>query len=234
MHFARVPRLAGPLAGPLVGLLLVATACSGAGETEVPPEERLAAAKTVLDETPGVTLSIEADRLPQGVTGLSSGEGVATHDPAFEGTLEVTGSGVTANVAVVAVDGVVWAQLPFRQDFVEIDPADYGAPDPAELMATEGGLSSLLSEAEGVEEGEQTRDGEAVLTTYTGTVPGEAVGALLPSADAGADFDAEFSIDGEDRLTRVELTGPFYPDTEDVTYVVGLRDYGTEKEIVAP
>lgn len=218
----------------LVPILLALSACSGAGEPEVSPAERLAAAKTVLDETPGLTLSIEADQLPAGVTGLSAGEGVATHDPAFEGTLEVAGSGVSAEVAVVAVDGVVWAQLPFRQDFVEIDPADYGAPDPAALMATEGGLSSLLTQADGVEEGEQTRDGETVLTTYTGTVPGEAVGALLPSADPDADFEAVFSIDGEDQLTRVELTGPFYPDADDVTYVVGLRDYGTEKEIVAP
>lgn len=217
----------------LVPLLAVA-ACSGSGEPEVSPEERLAAAKTVLDETPGLTLSIETDELPAGVTGLLSGEGVATHDPAFEGTLEVFGSGLSAKVDVVAVDGEVLAQLPFRQDFVAIDPADYGAPDPAELMATDGGLSSLLTEAEDVEEGEQTRDGETVLTTYTATVPGEAVGALLPSADAAADFDAVFSVDDEDRLTRVELTGPFYPDAEDVTYVVGLADYGTEKKIVAP
>ncbi len=218
----------------LVPLLLAATACSGAGEPEVSPEERLAAAKTVLDETPGLTLSIETDELPAGVTGLLSGEGVATHDPAFEGTLEVSASGLNAKVDVVAVDGEVLAQLPFRQDFVAIDPADYGAPDPAELMATEGGLSSLLTAAEDVEEGEQTRDGESVLTTYTGTVPGDAVAALLPSADASADFDAVFSVDDEDRLTRVELTGPFYPDADDVTYVVGLADYGTEKKIVAP
>lgn len=218
----------------LVPLLLAVTGCSGSGEPAVAPEERLAAAKKVLDGTPGLTLSIEADELPPGVTGLSAGEGVATHDPAFEGTLKVAGSGVSAEVAVVAVDGQVFAQLPFRKDFVPIDPADYGAPDPAELMATEGGLSSLLTTAEGVEEGERVREGETVLATYTGTVPGDAVGALLPSADPEADFDAVFSIDGEDRLTRVELTGPFYPDSNDVTYVVGLSDYGTEKEIVAP
>ena len=222
------------LLAPLLVPLLALSACSGSGEPEASPDERLAAAKTVLDETPGLTLSIEADKLPAGVTGLLSGEGVATHDPAFEGTLEVSGSGISAQVEVVAVDGEVLAQLPFRQDFVPIDPADYGAPDPAELMSTEGGLSSLLTAAEDVEEGEQTRDGETVLTTYTGTVPGDAVGALLPSADPEADFDAVFSIDGEDQLTRVELTGPFYPDADDVTYVVGLSDYGTEKEIVAP
>lgn len=218
----------------LVPLLLAAAGCSGSGESDVPPEERLAAAKTVLDETPGLTLSIETEKLPAGVTGLLSGEGVATHDPAFEGTLEVSASGLNAQVDVVAVDGEVHAQLPFRQDFVPIDPASYGAPDPAELMATEGGLSSLLTAAEDVEEGEQARDGETVLSTYTATVPGDAVGALLPSADASADFDAVFSVDDEDRLTRVELTGPFYPDADAVTYVVGLADYGTEKKIVAP
>jgi lipoprotein LprG len=222
------------LAPLLVPLLLVLAACSGSGEPEAAPQERLAAAKTVLDETPGLTLSLEADRLPPGISGLSAGEGVATHAPAFEGTLEVSVAGVPAAVEVVAVDGVVYAQLPFRQDFTEIDPREYGAPDPAELMATEGGLSSLLTDAQDVEEGEQTRDGESVLTTYTGTVPGSSVAALLPSAEPDADFDAVFSLDSEDRLTRVELTGPFYPDAEDVTYVVGLSDYGTDKEIVAP
>lgn len=218
----------------LVPTLLAMTSCSGSDTPDVAPQERLTAAKTVLDETSGLTLSIEADELPPGVTGLVAGEGVATHGPAFEGTLQVSGSGVSADVEVVAVDGEVLAKLPFRQDFVAIDPADYGAPDPADLMATEGGLSSLLTAAQEVKEGDRTRDGDTVLTTYVGTVPGDAVGALLPSADPAADFDAEFSIDDEDRLTRVELTGPFYPDAVDVTYVVGLSDYGTEKEIVAP
>jgi lipoprotein LprG len=217
-----------------LALVLALAGCSGSAESDQAPDERLAAAKTVLDETPGLTLSLEADPLPPGVNGLVSGEGVATHAPAFEGTLEVSVAGVPAGVEVVAVDGVVHAKLPFRRDFVEIDPADYGAPDPAELMSTEGGLSSLLTDVQEPEEGTQTRDGETVLTTYTGTVPGSSVAALLPSADPAADFDAVFSLDDEDRLTRVELTGPFYPGSDDVTYVVGLSDYGTDQEIVAP
>ena len=94
---------------------------------------------------------------------------------------------------MVAVDGVVYAKLPFTTQFVDDRPGRLRRPDPADLMDAEGGLSSLLTAAEDVEEGEQVRDGDDVLTTYTGTVPGEAVAAIIPSAAADADFDASFT-----------------------------------------
>jgi lipoprotein LprG len=209
--------------------------CSGAdSSSEGTPEERLAAAKTTLDDTSGVHIRLAADSLPKGVNGLLSADGVGTHDPAFEGTIKVAASGITADAAVVAVGGVVQAKLPFTTKFVPIDPADYGAPDPADLMNAEGGLSSLLTAAEGVEEGEQVRDGDAVLTKYTATVPGEAVASVIPSAAADADFDASFTIDDSDRLDEVVLTGPFYPDADEVTYTVDFVEYGIDKDIAAP
>lgn len=221
------------LAGALLAALALA-GCSGGQESDRSPEERLAAAKVALDETSGVRIVLAAESLPPGVEGLLSADGVGTHDPAFEGALKVAASGVTADVDVVAVAGVVHARLPFRKDFVEIDPADYGAPDPADLMSTEGGLSSLLTAAEDVTAGDQVRDGDAVLTELTGTVPGSAVTALVPSADAGAGFDARFTLDDADRLDTVELTGPFYPGAAEVTYTVELVEYDVEQEIVAP
>ena len=135
---------------------------------------------------------------------------------------------------MVAVDGVVHAKLPFTTKFVEIDPADYGAPDPADLMSTQDGLSSLLTAAEGVEKGKQVRDGDEVLSQIVGTVPGSAVRAVIPSASAKADFDATFTLDDANQLTRVVLTGPFYPDAGDVTYTVDLEKYGVQKDITAP
>ena len=39
-----------------------------------------------------------------------------------------------ADASVVAVDGVVYAKLPFTTKYTDIKPADYGAPDPADLM----------------------------------------------------------------------------------------------------
>jgi lipoprotein LprG len=208
--------------------------CSTGGESSLEPEQRLAAAKTALDDTSGVQLQLAADALPQGVSGLVSAQGTATHDPAFDGTIKVSASGITADAEVVAVDGVVHAKLPFTTKFVEIDPADYGAPDPAALMSTQDGLSSLLTAAQGVEEGKQVRDGDTVLSQIVGTVPGDAVRAVIPSASQDADFDATFTLDDANQATRVVLTGPFYPDAGDVTYTVDLEKYGVHKDIRAP
>jgi lipoprotein LprG len=222
------------LATLLVGVVATLTACSGPGEPEVSPEKTLAAAKRNLDETSGVRIGLATEKLPTGVNGLLNAKGVGTHDPAFEGDIKVAASGVTADAAVVATDGVVYAKLPFTSRFVEIDPADYGAPDPADLMNSEGGLSSLLTEAEDVQKGDDVRDGETVLSSFTGTVPGEAVAAVIPSATASADFDATFTVTDEDRLAKAVLTGPFYPKTDDITYTVTFDDYGIEQDIVAP
>jgi lipoprotein LprG len=214
---------------------LALSSCSGAdGAPERTPEETLAAAKTVLDDTTGVHITLATDKLPKGVNGLLSAEGIGTHDPAFEGAIKVASAGITADAEVVAVDGVVFAKLPFTTKFVEVDPADYGAPDPADLMSSEGGLSTLLTSAESVEEGEQVRDGGVVLSKFTGTVPGDVVAAIIPSASPDADFEASFTVDDSDQLDQVVLTGPFYPDADAVTYTVDFDQYGVEKDIAAP
>ena len=143
-------------------------------------------------------------------------------------------NGITAKADVIAVDDTVYAVLPFTTDYTEIDPADYQAPDPAVLMSTDGGLSSLLTAAEDLEAGEDVRDGEEVLSTFAGTVPGDAVARVIPSAQADADFDATFTVDDGNQLTRVVMSGPFYPGTDPVTYTIDFDEYGTEKDIQAP
>lgn len=228
-------RTAAAFAATALAAALAVSGCSGGDSAGAEtPTERLAAAKSHLDDTSGVHIELATDKLPSGVDGLLSADGIGTHDPAFEGTIKVAASGITADAAVVAVDGVVHAKLPFTTKFVPIDPADYGAPDPADLMSSDGGLSSLLTAAEDVEEGKQVRDGDAVLSTFSGTVPGAAVAAVIPSASADADFDATFTVDDEDQLARVVLTGPFYPEADEVTYTVSFDDYGTDKDIQAP
>ncbi len=219
------------LATPL--LLLATVACSSDSD-EMSPDEALASAKEQLDETSGVELSLSTDSLPAGVDGVLEATGTGTRAPAFEGELTVRIQSVTVDVPVVAVDGVVYAELPFTSKFSEIDPSDYDAPDPAQLMDPEAGISSWLTAATGVETGEQTRDGEDVLTGYTGTLPGAAVADVIPSADVDADFPATFFLDDAQQLRRVEVTGPFYAGGADVAYTVSLDRYGAEKEIVRP
>jgi len=216
-------------------LAVTVTGCTnGSAGADQSPEEVLAAAKTELDETSGVHVSLATEKLPPAVDGILSAEGVGTHDPAFDGELVVATGGITADVSVVAVDGTVYAKLPFTSEFVEIDPASYSAPDPAALMRPEGGLSSLLTAAEGLEEGDPVREKEQVLTEYTGTVPGDAVATIIPSAAPTSDFDATFTVADDDRLAEAELTGPFYPEADDVTYTISFDEYGTTQDITAP
>ncbi len=224
----------------VAGLALVTaislSACSDSGsqEADQSPAEVLAEAKRNLDDTSGVHVVLATEQLPKGVNGVVSADGIGTHAPAFEGDLQVASGGITADAAVVAVDNVVYAKLPFTTSFAEIDPADYGAPDPAELMSTDAGLSSLLTEAADVEEGEPERSGETVVTTFTGTVPGDVVAAIIPSASAEDTFHATFTITEDGLLNEAVLAGPFYPDAEDVTYTIEFDEYDTDKEITAP
>ena len=218
----------------LATTLLATAACSGDSRSDVLPTDRLATAKELLDATSGVHVVLSTPRLPRGVTGLLRAEGDGTHAPAFEGKIKVMASGVAADADVVAVDGTVYAWLPFTTGFVEVDPADYGAPDPAELMTADRGLSSLLAAAEDVVPGKQRRDGKRVLDSYHATLPGDAVARVIPSATAEADFDASFTVDDQDRLAEAVLTGPFYGDAEDVTYTIAFDDYGSSPTITAP
>ncbi len=219
----------------LLALVVSLTACSGGkDDSGASPEDTLAAAKKHLDDTSGLTIGLSTPELPSGVNGLLQANGVATHDPAFKGTIKVAASGITADADVVALDGEVHAKLPFTSKFVPIDPGDYSAPDPADLMNADGGLSSLLTAAQDVQAGKQVREGKVVLTSYSGTVPGKAVAQVIPSADASATFDATFTVTDDDELTKAVLTGPFYAQGGDVTYTITFADYGSKPTITKP
>jgi lipoprotein LprG len=217
-----------------VSVLTLGACSEDDAKSSATPEEVLADAKAALDDTPGVSISLTTDELPPGLDGLLAAEGVGTHQPAFEGDITVSLSGLSVDAPVVAVDGEVFAQLPFTTSFTKINPDEYGAPDPAQLMDTENGLSAWLTEVQDVTEGDQTRDGEQVLTSYSGMLPGAAVADVIPSAKSDADFAATFRIDDEGFLTTAEVSGPFYGDQGEVDYTITLSDYGSTEEITRP
>ncbi len=222
-----------PLAPSLLLAVLVLVGCGGGSTTE-DPEDALAGAKKALDDTSGVTISLETATLPDGVDGILEANGVGTHAPAFDGELAVSVDDLSVKVPVVAVEGKVFAKLPFTQKFVDVDPGDYGAPDPADLMDPAGGISAWLTAATGVEAGEQVREGDKVLTTYDGTVPGTAIADVIPSADSSARFPATFRVDDDGRLDSADISGPFYGDQGTVDYTLTLSGYGTQQDITAP
>jgi lipoprotein LprG len=219
------------------GLWLVA-ACSddqGSVAEGRSPEQVMELAKTTLDETSGVNLSLRTSDLPAGVTGVKAATGLGVHPAAFEGSLTVVLSGTDFEVPVIAVDDKVYAQIPLTPGWSDVDPADYGAPDPSRLMSPDEGFSALLPATEGLQESESVRggpDNKEVLTEFTGTVPDDAVKNILPGAEG--DFDATYTVSAEGELREAALTGVFYPDTESMTYTIGFEDYGTEKKIAAP
>ncbi len=222
----------------LAATALTLTSCSddGGGVAEGrTPEEVLELARTTLDETSGVRLALTTEDLPDGVSGVTSATGVGTHAPAFEGTIGVVLAGANVDVPIVAVDGKVHAQIPFTPGWSDVDPDEYGAPDPAQLFSTDDGLSALLPATEDVEEGDSVRggaDNKEVLTEYTGTVPGDVVSNVIPSAEG--DVDATYTITAEGELREAVLTGSFYPDADSMTYSLELDDYGSDPEISAP
>jgi len=213
-------------------------ACTGddGGSTEGDDlDARMESARSVLDEAESIDLRLTTDALPDGVQGLLDADGVGNHDPAFEGTVSVVAGGLgSIDADVIAVDGDVYAELPFTGGFAPIDPAQYGAPDPAALLAADGGVSGWLTEADDLASEGESRDGEDVLTAVSGTLPGDVVAALIPSADESADFAVEFRLTDDDVLRDATITGPFYPEGGDVTYDLTVDASDEAVDISAP
>jgi lipoprotein LprG len=220
-----------------LALLILPTACSGGGggdnKGDGTPADVLAAAKHSLDETSGVHIVLSTDKLAP-KNGVLKADGIGTHQPAFEGSIDVVAAGFKATVPVVAVNGVVYATLPFTKKYVDIEPGDYSAPDPAVLMDPDKGLSTWLTKASGATKGDQERDGSDILTTYTAKVPGDVVAQTIPSADDSATFSAKFAVDNDGLLRSAEVTGPFYKGSDSMTYTVAFSDYDTKKTVETP
>jgi lipoprotein LprG len=222
--------IAAVLAGsPLLG------GCSDDSSDATPDElaDRLAAAKTQLDDAASIEFELAADDLPDDVTGLLEAEGTGTHDPAFEGNVSVSAMG-GVDADVIAVGDDVWAQISFSPSYIPVDPTELGAPNPATLFDPDDGVSTFLTSTDDLEAGEESRDGELVLTTVTGSLPGDVVQRLIPSADESADFDVEYRITDDDALHDAVMVGPFYGDAGDITYTMSLSASDESVEIIAP
>lgn len=229
-------RAASALAVVLAVVSLSVTACSGDSSDSGPTAaQALAEAKKHLDDTSGVRIGLSTDNLPDGVTGVQNAEGVGTHAPAFDGKITVVLSGQAFEVPVVAVDRKVYVQLPLTPGWQDIDPSDYGAPDPAQLMSPDHGFSALLAHTTDLKKGDSVRGGEKndeVLTEYSGKVGADVVRDVIPTASG--DFDATYTITDGGELRSAHLTGVFYKDSDPMSYTVTFEDYGTTKDITAP
>lgn len=223
---------------PATAVVLVVSlaACSGSDDAPSPDlslEERLAEAKVAFDEAEFIDFTLGTDSLPEGLPGLLSAEGTGTHDPAFTGKVDVETGAVPLNdTNLIAVDGLVYVDVPFI-GWTDLDPSDYGAPDPAGLMDNESGISALFTATEELTEGDSERDGETVLTSIEGTIPGTAVAEVFPSSGAEP-FDVTYTLSDENMMEGAEITGPFYAGSANVTYTLDLDLDGESVDIEAP
>jgi lipoprotein LprG len=218
----------------VLAVAVVTTGCGGKSSHE-DPSAALKTAQQKLEETSGVSLSLSTDDLPDGVQGLKSASGTVTDAPAYDGTLGVVTSIGSFSVPVKSLDGKVYAQIPLTPGWSEVNPADYGAPDPADLLSGDKGVPSLLSATSDPKSGKDVRGGtgnKEVLSTYTGTVPGSAVSSIIPGATGS--FDATYAVTSDGELRQAALTGVFYAGHPANTYTLVVTDYGTSKDITAP
>ena len=140
----------------LAGVLMTA-GCGGGSSSDGDPATALKTAQQKLEDTSGVTVSLSTDDLPEGVQGLKSASGTVTDAPAFDGSLGVVTQIGSFSVPVKSVDGKVYAQIPLTPGWSEVDPADYGAPDPARLVSADQGVPSLLAATQDPQNGKDIR-----------------------------------------------------------------------------
>lgn len=216
-------------------IALVLVGCSSQPEpTAIDPATRLATAKQRADAAGSVHLVLTSRDLPADAAGVLGAEGSGTNrPPAFAGTFKVRFKGIEGDTQVVATGGEIWLKLPFAPTMVKADIAAFGAPDPASLMAPQGGITSLLTSTTGATEGEDVREGTEVLSTVTGKVPGSAVRSMLHTGDDRQEFDATYGLTAEGDLRKATVTGPFFPGGRS-TYEVTLDRYGEPVDIRRP
>ena len=219
----------------LLAVLVLGAGCGGGSSSDTDPADALATAQQKLEDTSGVSLSLTTNDLPEGVQGLRSASGTVTAAPAYDGILGVVTDVGSFSVPVKAVGGTVYARIPLTLGWSSVDPGDYGAPDPSQLISADKGVPSLLAATTEPKDGREIRggpDNKDVLQTYTGTVPASAVSAIIPGATGP--FSATFALASDGELRQVELTGLFYAGGPANTYTLMLTDYGTSKDITAP
>ncbi|TCC25202.1 LppX_LprAFG lipoprotein [Kribbella speibonae] len=193
--------------------------------------------KKTIDEAASVHIVLTGRDLPDNAQTLASGDGVATHAPAFKGKLTVRSSGSPIDADVVAVGNKVYAKVSFSPSYIELTPAQLaglGAPDPAILLDPAKGLTAVLPTLKDAKVKGETREGSKVLTEVTGSVEGKSLQGIFPKAPADQSFPSTFKIDKDSKqLVSATITGPFYTGATS-SYDVTLDKYGEKIEITKP
>lgn len=219
------------LAGPVA-----LAACSGTKAAPEPsPAAVLAAAKAKLDKTPAVTIALTSTNVPPKANGVSAASGtglISSTAPSFKGSVTATVNGLTGNVPVISIGEDAWIKL-FTPEFTKADLSTLGAPNPSHLFDSTSGISSLLAQTKNPTRGDQVRQGQEILQTYTGTLPSAPVTSLLLLGKGAPDFAVAYGIADSGELRTATLTGQFYTGKTS-TYRLVVKDYGKTIAITRP
>lgn len=213
-------------------LLLLVSACGG---SSIDATSLLKTTKSVLDATPSFHFVLTSANVTGSGAQLTGGSGDMKRPDSMSGVLQVSVFGLALSVHAVSVGGTFSVKLPTGSGFTTANPSDYGFADPAKLIDTNSGLSSLLLKCQSPQvESDDRYNGEA-LHEIGCSLPGSAVAALLTSADASKSVAATFGIDtSSNQLRRVVLTGPFISKSTDTTYTLVLTNYGENVSVTPP
>ncbi|BEP16277.1 hypothetical protein acdb102_45880 [Acidothermaceae bacterium B102] len=199
------------------------------------PLALLREAKAAIDATSGVHFTLVGAQVPSGASGVTSGEGDAGRPDVFQGSLVVSGAGLSGTVKIISTGGIVYAKLSLLPGYHKINPKSYGFGDPGTFIDPDKGLSSLLAAPTSATYESQTRVDGVVLDRVKAVLPGGPVASLLGSADAKAPVTAELGIEPTSHQIRsVVLTGPFFSATQPSTFTLTLSKYGESVTVSAP
>lgn len=213
----RTSRATATLASLAVGFLL--TGCGG-GDAESNPctqlgdaTTALAKAKTAFDSAPSINLTLKTDSQPKSGNAILGAQGTLTRQPAFQGSATIFLFGGGKEIDVTAVNDKVTASL-----LGEIDPADYGAPNPADFADPESGISDLLLKISDVSGCEGKLAGQDKVAEYRGTLSGNLVAPIIPSASKTGTYQTTVGLRTDGTLATLQVSGDFFDADGDVTY----------------
>lgn len=236
MNSGRRANLRTRWAAAAVGAVMVLAplGCSSSSTPKGNPETLLRQAKATLDAATSVHFKLTSSNVGSGGTNLTGGDGDLVRPDSMQGTFTVTISGFSADVKVVTKGGVFMAQLPFSSGYKVTNPSTFGLTNPADLMNTTTGLSSLLTEAQNPTYTGQVRIGGELLDTVTFKVPGSSI-PVLPDADPSTPVDGVAAINPSNhQLRQISLVGPFTSASSNSTFVVTLTNYDEPVTITLP
>lgn len=240
MNLRTSPRRTALVSGAVVLGFLV-TGCGGGGgsnsgsdpcQSVGAPAAALATAKKALDKAPSIAFTMSTGSVPKSGNAVLGANGTLTHQPAFQGTVDVFIFGGRKSVPVVAVDGKVYAQI-LTPSMQPINPSDYSAPDPAAFADPATGISGLLLKLTDLSGCQGKLAGKDRVAEFSGTLAGALVAPIIPSASASGSYRTTVGLRSDGSVATLAVTGNFFDADGDVTYDLSFTQ-GQSVTVTAP